>query len=346
MPVVETQEPLFSQRGGRRYGPVVASVVVAVIVCLLVTAFVVFQLASGAHADHAEHPGPGANDYVEISDVPVGAPPPAVTPDGSTGSFAEHCGSDADGLHRNADNVIASPGVSGGAHHVHDYVGNLSTNAFSTDASLAAAGTTCASGDKSTFYWPVLRILGEQGSDANAVGGGVDGNVGRIITASSVNIQYVGSPVSKVVAAPEFLRETIGDPKALTDGGQFAAVHWTCTGHTNQITEQYPICPTGSQVERIFDFPSCWDGRSLDSTNHHTHLMSPAANGECPHATFPVPELRIVLTYAVPTGSDYAIDSFPEQLRSPISDHGDYIDVMSDQEQAQVVSCINSGRAC
>jgi hypothetical protein len=46
------------------------------------------------------------------------------------------------------------------------------------------------------------------------------------------------------------------------------------------------------------------------------------------------------------TGSDYTIDSFPEEDHSPIGDHGDYIDVMSDALMARFVSCINSDQQC
>jgi hypothetical protein len=108
----------------------------------------------------------------------------------------------------------------------------------------------------------------------------------------------------------------------------------------------YPLCPNGSEVVRMFDFPGCWDGMSLDSPNHHTHLVPAAANGACPHATFPIPQLRVVLTYDVPPGATYAIDTFTAQQHSPRTDHAVYIDVMTDGLQAQVVGCINSGRSC
>jgi hypothetical protein len=42
----------------------------------------------------------------------------------------------------------------------------------------------------------------------------------------------------------------------------------------------------------------------------------------------------------------YAVDGFPEQLHKPITDHDDFINVMSDQLMSQVVDCINTGRQC
>ena len=340
---VPTAESDSLPRRLRRVAPAIVAVLVTVVVCLLVTSFVVVQLT---HTDHDTHAAaPADQDYVDITTVPVAAPAPAVLPGAATGSYVEHCGTDADGAHRNADNVIADPRLPGGAHHTHDYVGNLSTNAFSTDESLAAAGTTCADGDLSTCYWPVLRVLGQQGPDVTAVGGGVDGNLGRILPAA-VDLRFVGSPVSQVVPAPRFLREAVGDPKAFTDGLIGVHPQWTCTGYADRVTDRYPLCPAGSRVVRVFDFPSCWDGRSLDSANHHTHLLPANPDGSCPHATFPIPQLRITLSYDVPAGARYAIDSFPEQRHSPLTDHADYIDVLTDQQESQVVDCLNSGRSC
>jgi hypothetical protein len=341
-PVFRTDPPV--RTAGRRV-LVAVSVVIALAACVLVGTFVTGQLTGTAHASHDE--GPTGADYVDITSVPRSAPPPKPIAGAATGSFTEQCGTDADGRHRNPDNVVAAPREPGAAHHVHDYAGNLSTDAFSTDASLAAAGTTCTDGDRSTFYWPVVRLLGEQGADAHAVGGGADGNLGRIITASSAVIKFVGSPVGNVVPMPEFLRVGAGDPKALTDGhAAEAAPKWTCTGYTDRVTRLYPLCPAGSDVLRVFDFPSCWNGTTLDSPTHTTHIVSAASNGTCPHGTFPVPQLTVTLTYHVPAGQMYAIDSFPEDLRNPVTDHVNFIDVMSDALQNKIVKCVNENRHC
>nr|BFE88261.1 hypothetical protein GCM10020093_108620 [Planobispora longispora] len=120
--------------------------------------------------------GPFPQDFVDIRQTQPNVQTPRTRRGGSAGSFVSRCGRNQNG-HRNSDNFIVAPGVTNGAHHVHDYVGNLSTDAFSTDASLAAAGTTCAFGDRSTYFWPVLR---DRTVDANTQD--PDGNVGRILT--------------------------------------------------------------------------------------------------------------------------------------------------------------------
>ncbi|QFZ24732.1 DUF1996 domain-containing protein [Saccharothrix syringae] len=280
---------------------------------------------------------------VAIDEVPAAAEDVPVTQDASTGSYTLDCGRNEE-RHLNADNMVINPGRPFGAHHTHEYVGNLTTDAYSTDQSLAAAGTTCAAGDLSAYYWPVLRVTDRTGHDAHAQGGGVHGNTGEVLVPAEVTITFTGSPVSKVVPLPRFLRTITGDPAALTTGGGRAK--WSCTGFEDRQTDLYPVCAAGSLVVRTFDFPSCWDGRNTDSPSHRAHLEHPAANGVCRLGTFPVPRLRLRVAYDVPSGHPFAIDSFPEQLRDPRTDHAMFVDVMPDALMNEVVTCLNAGRTC
>ncbi|MEV4295105.1 DUF1996 domain-containing protein [Microbispora rosea] len=312
-----------------------------------------------AFADHCdpsvqgaqcEDVGPGLEDFVDIRQVPPGDTGVRA----ARGSFTSRCGRNENG-HRNSDNHIVTPGVSNGAHHVHDYVGNLTTNGFSTDESLAAGGTTCRFGDRSAYFWPVLRSrtgVGAAQAAASASpspdqpGGASEGNVGRILLARSVTLQFRGNPVSRVVAMPRFLRMITGDAKAATNGGANARAQWTCTGFTNRLTSRYPLCPRGSQVLRVLDFPSCWDGQNTDSAGHRTHVVFPGANGACPAGTRAIPQLRMTLAYSVPSGPSFAVDSFPEQRHNPVTDHADFENVMPDRLMTTVVSCVNRGLRC
>ena len=47
------------------------------------------------------------------------------------------------------------------------------------------------------------------------------------------------------------------------------------------------------------------------------------------------------MSYAVPDGADFAIDTFAEQLRSPLTDHSDFINVMSDERMAALAARLN-----
>ena len=279
-------------------------------------------------------------DFVDIRRVTTASRPPEAGPDAATGTFVSRCGTNQND-HNNTDDFLLAPRVAGGAHYLQDYVGNLATKALSTDRSLAAAGTTCRLDDRSTYYWPVLRVPVTTGSDGRS-----RDNVGQVLRPTSVIIQFRGSPRGDVVAMPRFLRMITGDPAAATQRGANAKPAWSCTGFTNRVTAKYPICPRGGQVVRTLDFPSCWDGKNSDSADHRTHVVFSDAAGACPDGTQAIPQLRLRLTYKVPRGPSFLVDTAPEQLHNPITDHASFENVMPTRLMNSVVSCINRGRDC
>ncbi|MEU2779469.1 DUF1996 domain-containing protein [Streptomyces sp. NPDC007162] len=312
---------------------------------------------AGAGAGGQGGNGPVTADYADITTVQPNVTAPPERSGGSTGTFSSSCGVNANGLF-NSDNVIVAPGVSNGAHHFHDYIGNQSNNAFAGDQDLANADTSCADkGDRSTYYWPVLRLQnGKQERDADKPGGGTEGNAGQIVTAKQVTLTFEGNPTSKVTGMPRLLRIITGDAKAFVNGPANANASWSCTGFEDrQLRDKYPLCPAGSDVVRTFRFQSCWDGRNIDSANHRTHVAFEAADGSCPTGFQAIPQLvqRIVYAVDAPSLDDggrtvplFAVDSFPEQLHKPVTDHGDFIDVFDDSLMRTMVDCINSGRTC
>ncbi|MEW2525939.1 DUF1996 domain-containing protein [Streptomyces sp. NPDC047071] len=293
--------------------------------------------------------GPEAGDFVDITSVRPNVQKPRDQRGASRGTFTTRCGTNENGKF-NPDNVIVAPGVSNGAHHMHDYVGNQETDAFSSDQELAGGRTSCRNqGDKSTYYWPVLRLQnGNDEDDSGADGGGRDKNVGEIQTPDQVTLKFVGSPVGKVTAMPRFLRVITGDAKAFTNGDANANASWSCTGFENrQLKDKYPICPEGSKVVRTFRFQSCWDGRNTDSANHRTHVaFADPRSGRCPQNFRAVPQLVQRIVYDVPPGPGFAVDSFPEQLHKPVTDHGDFINVFDQRLMRRVAACLNEGRRC
>ncbi|MEU9521399.1 DUF1996 domain-containing protein [Streptomyces sp. NPDC048224] len=305
--------------------------------------------------------GPVADDFIDINDVQPNSRNSrnglAANGDGgSTGTFTTECGVNENNLF-NSDNLIAAPGVDNGAHHTHDYVGNQDNDAFSSDQDLAAADTSCQNqGDKSTYYWPVLRLQdGTQEFDAGDQGGGAEGNIGKILKPAQAEIKFVGSRQGDVVAMPKFLRVITGDAKSFTNGDANANSSWSCSGFEDrQVTDKYPLCPEGSQVLRTINFQSCWDGQNIDSANHRDHMAFVQEDGSCANGFQAVPQLQIRLAYDIPAPTvengqvqnPYAVDSFPEQLHKPITDHNDFINVMDEDLMNEVVDCINRGEDC
>ncbi|MFI1753012.1 DUF1996 domain-containing protein [Streptomyces sp. NPDC020571] len=301
--------------------------------------------------------GPVVADYVDIESVQPNVVRASRQKQASTGSFATSCGVNAEGLF-NSDNLIAAPGVSNGAHHFHDYVGNQANDALASDDDLAAGATSCADqGDKSSYYWPVLRLQnGTAEQDAQSPGGGIEGNAGEIVTPAEVTLTFEGNERGKVTEMPRLLRIITGDAKAFVNGNTNANASWSCTGFEDrQLKDKYPLCPSGSDVVRTFTFQSCWDGRNIDSANHRTHMAFAAADGSCPEGFRAVPRLvqRVVYDVAAPSLEDggrtvplFAVDSFPEQLHKPVTDHSDFINVFDEDLMREMVECINLGREC
>ncbi|MDX8148794.1 DUF1996 domain-containing protein [Lentzea sp. BCCO 10_0061] len=95
--------------------------------------------------------------FVAIEKVGKNVVEPKVGKNGASGVFRVDCGTNESGKF-SADNPVAQPGLKHGAQHVHDFVGNQSISAESTDESLVDAETSCRNGDRSSYFWPVVRI--------------------------------------------------------------------------------------------------------------------------------------------------------------------------------------------
>jgi hypothetical protein len=283
----------------------------------------------------------GADQFVDISDVDAGDPGEGGT--FNRGSYSVDCGvSD----HNNSDNYMAAPGKRNGAQHVHDYVGNTSTNANSDDDSLDQAATSCGNGDRSTFFWPVLRNLNGTGPDVGEDGGSLDGNVGSILTPRSARLTFHGHGDEPVVALPHHLMMIMGNAKAGAQNGDNVNAKYTCTGQESRITSKYPICGAGSQLVRILDYPSCWNGEDLESANFRDHMAFPDERGNCGDGFKPIPALRISLTYNQPQGRAFSIDSFPNEQHAPNTDHSDFENFSSPASAEAGADCINRNRTC
>lgn len=250
-----------------------ATLAVAVVAVLVVAGSAVLLNGTSSGA-------PSSDQYVSELDQVLTEP--------KTPNVVIRCGANEE-RHLNADNPVVSPGIPFGAHHTHEYVGNRSADAKSTDDSLAAASTTCEKDDLSTYYWPVLRLTDGTGHDAHADGGGLHGNTGEVLRPKSVEVRYDGSPVSAVLPMPRFLRLITGDPSAFTnDYGPNTRARWGCSDRPGRYTTKYPLCGNATTL-RSYDFGSCWDGNNTDSASHRTHVVFPLAAWDVPGQDVPDP---------------------------------------------------------
>ena len=96
---------------------------------------------------------------------------------------------------------------------------------------------------------------------------------------------------NNLTAFPPGFRVVAGNPGLRNFTGDFAAqaISYNClnyNGPATPETNEFPNmnCPDGLRVQVYF--PSCWDGKNLDSADHKSHMAYPASgaynNGPCP----------------------------------------------------------------
>ena len=186
--------------------------------------------------------------------------------------------------HSAQDDPIVKPNMPGMASHMHDFAGNTTTTANSTEASLRGAGTNCQEPDDTAAYWsPTLY------------------SHGVTIRPDRLHAYYRWGQFKDVAAIkpiPAGLKIIAGD--AMATGPQSnTVVGWNC-GVQGQTQYDHPIsCKSGQKIVMHVFFPNCWNGRDLDSPDHKSH-MAYSHNGTCP-AGYPVAIARLSADFGYPT---------------------------------------------
>jgi Domain of unknown function (DUF1996)/WSC domain len=94
----------------------------------------------------------------------------------------------------------------------------------------------------------------------------------------------------KLTAFPAGLRMVAGDPMKRSYGNDLesAAISYAClnfNGPATPETNAFPTSKCASGLRAQVFFPSCWDGKNLDSPDHKSHMSYPVnshAFGSCP----------------------------------------------------------------
>ena len=224
--------------------------------------------------------------------------------------------------HRAPDDPIVFPGKPG-ASHEHTFVGNRSTDAFSTYGSLRSSGTTCRRPEDTAAYWVPALYQGTQ-----------------LVLPESATIYYRRGTIAPVRAFPANFRMIAGDAAATSPQG-LRVTFWSCGALSGVApSSTVPACPAtrGSFLRLHVRFPSCWDGRRLDSADHRSHLAY-AMRRRCP-STHPIPVPAITQIYRYPTrgGEGFALASGGQ-----FSAHADFLNAWKqDTLQTLVDGCLNA----
>ena len=250
--------------------------------------------------------------------------------------------------HYKTDDPVMFPGQTG-ASHMHAFFANTTTNSATTTASLLAAPSTCVRGfdnaDHSAYWVPALY--------RKSASGGADQVSGMTGQEQSMTVYYRRAGQSngpQVEPFPQGLRMIAGNAAA-TAPQPSSVVHWRCRDLKNGSnigppSAEIPSCPVGHFVEGVIIFPNCWNGSSLDSIDHTSHMVYPAGkNSVCP-SSHPVVLPRVTMEVKFRTangdGSAFSLSS-----GSQYSLHGDFFAAWDNKTQSALVnSCLNSPRKC
>jgi hypothetical protein len=166
--------------------------------------------------------------------------------------------------HTLRDDPIVWPSAAG-ASHSHDFFGNVTTNAFSTRASLLQANTTCRNRDDTAAVWsPSAFLAGDQ------------------VVPVRERTYYSGAGRRDVRSMPADLKMIAGEASAADPAGN-PHVGWFCGGDTPVADHPYDCTPyrgSASSVDGVTafaDFPQCWD--AYTSTRRTTVRTSCTGRG-------------------------------------------------------------------
>ena len=254
--------------------------------------------------------------------------------------------------HTSNDDPIVLPGMPGRSH-AHTFFGNRSTDARSTLASLRAAGTTCQpAADKAAYWVPTLyqdgkairpakgqfyyNLRGYQRMAAFPAGLKMVAGQARPVTVQSTDVVWWACGGSGGARSRKFVRVP----------AHCGTIHMTYHGRTRKC----PTCPlvpatfandARTYLELHVNFPDCWDGRHLDSPNHHSH-MAYSRNYVCP-ASHPVkvPAIRLMIRYPVRDGSGVELASGGQ-----LTGHADFFNAWNQTALAHLVNVCFHDRPC
>ncbi|KAI1123261.1 hypothetical protein F5Y10DRAFT_281074 [Nemania abortiva] len=241
---------------------------------------------------------------------------------------------------------LVNPGVVG-SPHLHQIIGGDTFNASMDPKTLsipdAATCTTCTFAEDFSNYWTAVLFFRARNGTYKRVP--QKGNVYFEESHGGMTVYYIPSyHNSKVTAFKPGFRMITGDPTFRTrdEASKYRQLTYTClqdpmtrTGETLDMPKK--PCPAGIMAN--LRFPTCWDGKNLDSADHSSHVSYPL-NGTfedgapCP-ASHPVPIPQLFYEIVWDTTPFNDVSEWPADGSQPFvwsygdetgfGNHGDYV---------------------
>lgn len=225
------------------------------------------------------------------------------------------------------------------ASHLHDFLGNKSTKASSTLASMRSAGTTCTLGTDTAGYWaPALFRNGTKVSPTGSWAGHstrqqiyyLDNNV-----AAGTHIHTIPADL-RLVAGQGHADSPAENPKLGKE------IYWGCSDNsTGKLVAPPSSCSSGIITLHI-GFPNCWDG-VLTHSNDTAHVVYPSSY-KCP-AAFPKALPRVIVRFEYPVGTTTGRITLSSGPTYTV--HGDFWNTWNQARLDRLVAdCLNIDKDC
>ncbi|EMR72711.1 hypothetical protein MGN70_001290 [Eutypa lata] len=236
--------------------------------------------------------------------------------------------------------------------HLHQIVGGNSFNASmypeDLDPATESTCTTCQFSEDFSNYWTAVLYFKARNGTYKRVpqiaNSGFDGVNGGMTIYYMQDGLYNFQQTSKVTAFQPGFRMFIGDVNARSreDLERFRQLTYTCleTLETRDPqTVDFPTEPCPMGIMTALRFPTCWDGKNLDSPDHLAHMAYPESGsfetgGPCP-ASHPVRMSQLFYEVNWDTRQFNNKEDWPEDGSQPFvwsfgdrtgyGNHGDYI---------------------
>jgi hypothetical protein len=219
------------------------------------------------------------------------------------------------------DDPLVYPGQPG-VSHLHQFFGNTGTNANSTYQSLrTTGGTTCGASNapvnRSAYWFPAM----------------LDG-IGDVVKPDFISVYYKRNSASDPMcslSSAQHLGQCVDLPNGIrfvfgynmkTGTNPDPAINFSCWASEDgtvqppsgmatwyhSITEVLNAgCPVGAQLIIAPNAPNCWDGLSLDTADHRSHMSyatGPWYPGQlfnaCPaDHPYVIPDMEVLIHFTI-----------------------------------------------
>jgi len=188
---------------------------------------------------------------------------------------------------------IVEPGSTPSAH-LHQIVGGNAFNATMVgDVGNRGSCTTCTFSEDFSNYWTAVMFFKHPNGTYKrvpimqnaALPNGIKGGMTVYYTQES----FSSNGNKKIKAFPPGFRMTVGTP-AGSSSSRHTGLRFVCLetkGTRFPELADFPKRPCKGGIMTVHHFPSCWDGKNLDSPDHQSHMYNTAKEAFAPAGPCP-----------------------------------------------------------